>query len=869
MASTYRNGNTLSLSTSISKNTLGSSAEFEEALKQLSNVTTLFSNQATDCERLYKSQAEVRRLVSDKHAFSDVTSTAQIKCAQGITELAAGMMRVTSMLENIWACQIKEIDGQTLRLESAIERVEIHFEKTTLESQGMLSSSSTNAKSRRPRKIVRTAPMAQSATEPNFTINLRGNDGIGIQPGMNMDMRDMPKITVSAAMPFENLSRRAQAMNNSSLPPPANIAHNTSNAPGKLSAGRSRQGVTSIPPPPSLLGGRGSKQLGSGSLTQISNSSGLSNPSLAVQSQAEPTMDGSPPPPPPPPPPLPPALQFGSNSQGQPPSSQQSSPIGPALGGPPPPPPPPAIQFKPNGAGPPPPPPPPPGAGVVMSPIGGAPNSPKSKPKELNLQDQLKARLQKRSEKGQDDSEVEKKAPPPQSARNGSEETGLTFQDQLRNKLKKRSQDAAPTCSTIVPPSNDTSLVIVQSLVSPASSTSPWSIISTGACISPVDVAIIKASSSNYESAPIPTQGGGPPPPPPPPPVAAISINDQSKPVIAGPPPSANGVASPNKPPPPPPPPPANGIASPSGPPPPPPPPPANGIVSPNGPPPPPPPPSANGVASPNGPPSSVNPVSRAPRTNPSPVQASAAPQEMDFQDQLKMRLKKRIESADTVKAGEPRPQPLRTFAPPPTTTETISFEDQLKQRLKKRNEVPINLEGASVDASKTSDPTCLFIGNESAQLMKPSGMYRSKWNTAKSSTATPATGPNWRQALKSVSGTVDIPKATLESSVQPIQKVEPKAPVASTVVPLVTENVSPSEEQEQEQEVIVTDDMLFISLANYDATDGDQITLVQGETIVMLVAEYGNGWSYGCSLDGTKRGIFPQTFVKKASKDQ
>ncbi|KAH9268238.1 hypothetical protein BASA84_000302 [Batrachochytrium salamandrivorans] len=814
MASTYRNGNTLSLSTSISKNTLGSSAEFEEALKQLSNVTTLFSNQATDCERLYKSQAEVRRLVSDKHAFSDVTSTAQIKCAQGITELAAGMMRVTSMLENIWACQIKEIDGQTLRLESAIERVEIHFEKTTLESQGMLSSSSTNAKSRRPRKIVRTAPMAQSATEPNFTINLRGNDGIGIQPGMNMDMRDMPKITVSAAMPFENLSRRAQAMNNSSLPPPANIAHNTSNAPGKLSAGRS--------------------------------------------------------------------LQFGSNSQGQPPSSQQSSPIGPALGGPPPPPPPPAIQFKPNGAGPPPPPPPPPGAGVVMSPIGGAPNSPKSKPKELNLQDQLKARLQKRSEKGQDDSEVEKKAPPPQSARNGSEETGLTFQDQLRNKLKKRSQDAAPTCSTIVPPSNDTSLVIVQSLVSPASSTSPWSIISTGACISPVDVAIIKASSSNYESAPIPTQGGGPPPPPPPPPVAAISINDQSKPVIAGPPPSANGVASPNKPPPPPPPPPANGIASPSGPPPPPPPPPANGIVSPNGPPPPPPPPSANGVASPNGPPSSVNPVSRAPRTNPSPVQASAAPQEMDFQDQLKMRLKKRIESADTVKAGEPRPQPLRTFAPPPTTTETISFEDQLKQRLKKRNEVPINLEGASVDASKTSDPTCLFIGNESAQLMKPSALRAiqsqsntsgpaqgSKWNTAKSSTATPATGPNWRQALKSVSGTVDIPKATLESSVQPIQKVEPKAPVASTVVPLVTENVSPSEEQEQEQEVIVTDDMLFISLANYDATDGDQITLVQGETIVMLVAEYGNGWSYGCSLDGTKRGIFPQTFVKKASKDQ
>ncbi|KAH6575841.1 hypothetical protein BASA60_004780 [Batrachochytrium salamandrivorans] len=217
----------------------------------------------------------------------------------------------------------------------------------------------------------------------------------------------------------------------------------------------------------------------------------------------------------------------------------------------------------------------------------------------------------------------------------------------------------------------------------------------------------------------------------------------------------------------------------------------------------------------------------------------------------------KRIESADTVKAGEPRPQPLRTFAPPPTTTETISFEDQLKQRLKKRNEVPINLEGASVDASKTSDPTCLFIGNESAQLMKPSALRAiqsqsntsgpaqgSKWNTAKSSTATPATGPNWRQALKSVSGTVDIPKATLESSVQPIQK-------------------------EQEQEVIVTDDMLFISLANYDATDGDQITLVQGETIVMLVAEYGNGWSYGCSLDGTKRGIFPQTFVKKASKDQ
>ena len=71
-------------------------------------------------------------------------------------------------------------------------------------------------------------------------------------------------------------------------------------------------------------------------------------------------------------------------------------------------------------------------------------------------------------------------------------------------------------------------------------------------------------------------------------------------------------------------------------------------------------------------------------------------------------------------------------------------------------------------------------------------------------------------------------------------------------------------EEGEESQELEVTPDMFVIALANYTASEEDQISLVAGETYIRITADYGNGWSFGCTVDGTVQGVFPQTFVRQ-----
>ena len=61
---------------------------------------------------------------------------------------------------------------------------------------------------------------------------------------------------------------------------------------------------------------------------------------------------------------------------------------------------------------------------------------------------------------------------------------------------------------------------------------------------------------------------------------------------------------------------------------------------------------------------------------------------------------------------------------------------------------------------------------------------------------------------------------------------------------------------------------MLVTALADYEATDEGQMSISAGETLIMLVQDYVNGWSYGCSLDGIRKGMFPQTFVEKIYKN-
>ncbi|PIA15242.1 Sh3 domain of protein Lasp1, partial [Coemansia reversa NRRL 1564] len=47
-----------------------------------------------------------------------------------------------------------------------------------------------------------------------------------------------------------------------------------------------------------------------------------------------------------------------------------------------------------------------------------------------------------------------------------------------------------------------------------------------------------------------------------------------------------------------------------------------------------------------------------------------------------------------------------------------------------------------------------------------------------------------------------------------------------------------------------------------YDAQDDDEINLAEGETICNI-DQLDQGWWYGESEDGSRRGVFPSNFVE------
>jgi hypothetical protein len=56
---------------------------------------------------------------------------------------------------------------------------------------------------------------------------------------------------------------------------------------------------------------------------------------------------------------------------------------------------------------------------------------------------------------------------------------------------------------------------------------------------------------------------------------------------------------------------------------------------------------------------------------------------------------------------------------------------------------------------------------------------------------------------------------------------------------------------------------MIVVALADFEAGDQEQLALVEGATYVRITEDYGNGWSFGYTIDGTQEGIFPQTYCE------
>ncbi|KAJ3278320.1 hypothetical protein HK104_002449, partial [Borealophlyctis nickersoniae] len=64
----------------------------------------------------------------------------------------------------------------------------------------------------------------------------------------------------------------------------------------------------------------------------------------------------------------------------------------------------------------------------------------------------------------------------------------------------------------------------------------------------------------------------------------------------------------------------------------------------------------------------------------------------------------------------------------------------------------------------------------------------------------------------------------------------------------------------------VTSDPTTVQALADYTSTGDGQMTLTSGEELTVIVWEYGNGWAYGQSKDGTRSGVFPQTYVERVA---
>jgi hypothetical protein len=113
----------------------------------------------------------------------------------------------------------------------------------------------------------------------------------------------------------------------------------------------------------------------------------------------------------------------------------------------------------------------------------------------------------------------------------------------------------------------------------------------------------------------------------------------------------------------------------------------------------------------------------------------------------------------------------------------------------------------------------------------------------------------------------------TKKVEVEPTPVEPPKEPLVDTNPPTVSSGpVKPAIVGEQltgnaaATELTITPDMIVVALADFEATADDQLALEEGQLYVRITEDYGNGWSLGCTMDGSKTGVFPQTYVEPQS---
>ncbi|KAI8922428.1 hypothetical protein DFJ77DRAFT_23990 [Powellomyces hirtus] len=183
-----------------------------------------------------------------------------------------------------------------------------------------------------------------------------------------------------------------------------------------------------------------------------------------------------------------------------------------------------------------------------------------------------------------------------------------------------------------------------------------------------------------------------------------------------------------------------------------------------------------------------------------------------------------------------------------------MDFQSQLRSALKSRPPGSATIMREKKAEEESPSPA-----------LSAGGTIRDRWKTMeKATSATAVTSP----ARKTSTGKspVAVIKVVSETAIETTKVItEPPTERVATVASGSTEAVMPAAPMLPPAPGIPPG-TIVVALADYEGGGETQLSMTAGETFKVTKWDYGNGWAYGSSLDGSKVGVFPQTYVQRST---
>lgn len=135
------------------------------SLEQLSHVSTLFQTQATECERIYQSKDEIRKMIYLK---TNQSLEYREKFLESIETLGTQVSEVSDILLQMWTAQDRKLTLQQSRIEKFCNRVDLFDKRMGVKYLGYEKEKDA----KRNRKIVRTGVTRILPTHAVFKVDL-------------------------------------------------------------------------------------------------------------------------------------------------------------------------------------------------------------------------------------------------------------------------------------------------------------------------------------------------------------------------------------------------------------------------------------------------------------------------------------------------------------------------------------------------------------------------------------------------------------------------------------------------------------------------------------------------------------------------